>query len=369
MPASNVAASDAGTAPPQDKIFRIAYIEGGEYECYQAVMRGLIRGLTELGWIGERPLPQPTNNKENFTYLQWLSEASPEKHLEFPSDARFSSAWNKEMHTADTAALVNRLNGKKDIDLVLAFGTWAGKSMATAAISTPVVVLSSSDPVEAGITKSAGESAHGHIHVKVDPGRYERQILFFYKATHFKRIGVVHRDDAASAIYAAMDDLRRLSEGMGFEVAECVYREDYAGVEGRFSTPAGCYEHLAPTVDAFYVTEQPGLGRADYPALLKPLFEHRIPTFAQSETGEAKYGILFGPEESELENEGRIMAESLCRILNGASPGELSQKVTYPLEMGINLETAKRIDFAIPPDILAEAKTVYERIEPPPVRR
>ena len=76
--------------------------------------------------------------------------------------------------------IIDRLNRKKDIDLIIAAGTWAGQDLANDRHKTPTIVISTSNPLSSGIIKSLEDSGYDHVHARMNPYRYERQVRIFH---------------------------------------------------------------------------------------------------------------------------------------------------------------------------------------------
>jgi ABC-type uncharacterized transport system substrate-binding protein len=63
--------------------------------------------------------------------------------------------------------------------------------------------------------------------------------------------------------------------------------------------------------------------------------------------------------------DAKFYTQTFARILHGAKPGDLPQKFESPLNLVVNLESAKKIGFRIPIDILAGAFEIHETIQIP----
>ena len=98
--------------------------------------------------------------------------------------------------------------------------------------------------------------------------------------------------------------------------------------------------------------------------LLEPFSDYKVATFSQGRTGEVKHGVLMSLARPNYLPTGRFYAKTFIRILQGAKPRDLPQIFQERQEIAINLETARKIGFPFPMDILAGAKEIYERIEP-----
>ena len=87
--------------------------------------------------------------------------------------------------------------------------------------------------------------------------------------------------------------------------------------------------------------------------------------FAQTRYDFVKYGILMGSGRSDFSYDAKFYVQTFAKILNGAKPRDLPQKFESPLDIVINLESAKKIGFRFPLDILAGAFEMYETIKKP----
>ena len=104
---------------------------------------------------------------------------------------------------------------------MIAMGTWAGKDLANNRHHTPMMVLSTSDPIGSGIIKSVEDSGLDHVHARVDPYRYERQVRIFHDLVTFKKLGVAYEDSVIGRSYAAVEMIENVAKERNFEVFHC----------------------------------------------------------------------------------------------------------------------------------------------------
>ena len=361
--ASELSATDLAPLKNSGQKWRIAYVEGGPYQDYQATLIAFVKSLMEMGWIKEGELPESQDAAETETLWSWLATDMRSDYLTFVDNAYWSAAWDDELRQQQKELIIQRLNASGDIDLVLAFGTFAGLDLANDRHAVPTMLFSSSDPLRAEIVKSTEDSGYDHFHAKLDPGRYRRQIHLFHEIVGFKKLGVAYKDTLPGRTYAALGDIHSLAKALDFEVLECPYprQEAYSQKETEFLL--ACHQRLAPEIDAFYLTLQSGVNQSTLPVLLEPFFEFRVPTFAQGRTYEVKSGVLMSMAQPNFYAQAQFHAEIFARILHGASPRSLPMIFEEPQEIAVNLETARRIGFRFPLDILAGAREIYESIE------
>jgi ABC-type uncharacterized transport system substrate-binding protein len=271
------------------KKWRIGYYEGGEYIDYQKSLVATANALMDMGWIEKADIPPQTGEQTNelWTWLQPINS----KFIEFVKDAHYSASWDVEKRKQTKDTLIKRLNEKKDIDLMLAVGTWAGQDLANNMHKTPTMVLSTADPVAAGIIKSIDDSGYDHIHARVDPFRFERQLKIFHKTFKFNKLGVAYPDTVAGKSYAALDDINKVSKERNFEVVRCFTLETGDPNKDQDSVKK-CFDELGKTSDAIYVTPQGGIKDEVLPILVSTAIKYKLPTFSLAGSSQVRKGIL-----------------------------------------------------------------------------
>ena len=348
------------------KKWRIAYYEGGPYIDYQQIFSETIRGLMHLGWIETSELPKQ-KGEETKTLWEWLATKAKSKYLEFPKDAYYSAEWTNKQRKEKVNSLVQRLNHTKDIDLLIAMGTQAGQDFANNQHHTPTLVLSSSDPIAAGIIKSAEDSGFNHIHATVDPTRYERQIRVFHEIINFKKLGIFFEDSVNGRSFSAIDIVKKIANERNFDVIVCyTFDEIIDDNKAKDDSVKKCFQELIDKkVDAIYVTQQYGVNNGTIPKLVEMSLENHIPTFSQAGSSEVKYGFLLSLSQAGFKYIGDFHAQTIAQVLNGAKPGELGQLFKEPPKIAINLRTAEIIGFNPPLVMLGAADEMFEQIQKP----
>lgn len=364
------AAADKGafsTAPVKNsgKKWRIGYYEGGEYKDYQLTLIATIEGLMDLGWLEKSAIP-PQNGIQTKALWNWLAKDAKSEYLEFVADAHYSANWDDKIRGKMASDIIQRLSQAKDLDLMIAMGTWAGKDIANSQHQTPTLVLSTSDPIAAGIIKSAEDSGCDNVHARVDPLRHERQMRIFHDVIGFKKLGVFYEDTEAGRCYAALDKVQKVAAERGFELIVCHTIDDVPDIKRAEESVIKCAEELSAKVDAIYVTQQNGVNAENLPKLVAVANKHHIPTFAQAGSEEVKEGILLSLSQAGFKADGRFHAENIAKVFNGAKPRDLDQVFESPPKIAINLATASIIGFDPPVDVLGAADEIYQEIESSP---
>ncbi len=349
----------ASTTPTlnQGKKWRIGYYEGGGYSEYTQTMKTLIEGLMGLGWIDKSPLPEVVGDTVK-PYWSWLSK-HPDDFLSFEAGDAYSADWDSKKRGKIKSELLQKLkNGS--LDLVIAMGTWAGQDLANNHHSVPTVVLSTSDPVKAGIIKSAENSGLDHVTARIDPTRYLRQLRMFHRIVGFKKLGVAYEDTPEGRIYSALDEIEQVAAERGFAVVKCTVLETNVEEEIADASCRQCYHQLSEKTDAIYVTALTCVDRRieEYVGIFNG---RKIPTFSMIGSPLVKKGLLLSvSSDSGYKHQGTYNAKKIASILNGAKPRELSQTQADPLDISINMKTKRAINFPVPKSLLRVAKEIYD---------
>ncbi len=362
-----IAADDTvGTAPTlaaEGERWRIGYLEGGQYVDYETITTATIRGLMELGWIEPAELPT-TQGAEAGDFWRWFAENLRSDYIEIVPDAYYTAGdFDSDVRPETRAAILDRLTGTGDIDLVIAMGTWAGQDLRVEGLGVPVIVGSTSDPVGAGIIDSPADSGMDHLHARVEVERYQRQLRLFHDLIGFNRLGIVYADTSEGRTYGGVDAVTDVAGERGFDVVSC--DAPYAGlpqqeVEARV---VACYEQIASDVDAIYVTVHRGITERSLPTIMDSINRNLVPTFSMLGSSEVRRGVLMSIAQADFSHVGRFHAETIARILNGASPRALSQEWSSPPKIALNLFAAERIGFDPPVDLLLASDEIYDSVE------
>jgi len=357
-----------GTSPVLNngQKWRIAFYEGGPHANYYHYLEATIRGLMNLGWIEKSDLTKLRNKKKDTERLWgWLANGARSDYLEFIEDGYYSANWDDEQRQVNKSRLLKRLTSEDEINLVIAMGTWAGLDLANNHHSVPTIVMSTSDPVEAGIIRSQDDSGFDHVHARVDPYRYERQLRIFHDIIKFKKLGIAFEDSIYGRSYSAIDTVEKVATDIGFDVVKCHTKSDISDTDLASQSVIRCFDELSKQVDAIYVTIQGGVNPESIPRLVEIANKNNIPTFSQLGSKEVQQGFLFSISRPGFKPAGLFLSATIAQVLNGAKPRQLKQVFEESPSIAINLKTAEIVGLYLYADILAAADTIYRDIKNP----
>lgn len=348
------------------KKWRVVFYEGGAHANYYHYLEATIRGLMNFGWIEKSDLTKIQRKRKDTKRLwNWLVNKSESEYLEFLEDGYYSANWDDDQRQTNRSKLLDRLTSQDDIDLVIAMGTWAGLDLANDEHSVPTIVMSTSDPVESVIIKSKDDSGYDHVHARVDPYRYERQLRIFHDIIKFKKLGIAFEDSIYGRSYSAIDTVEKVAADIGFDVVKCYTKSDISDTEVASKSVIRCFDKLSKKVDAIYVTIQGGVNTESIPKLVEIANKNSIPTFSQLGAKEVQQGFLFSISRPGFKPAGLFLSATIAQILNGAKPRQLKQVFEETPSIAINLKTAEIVGLYLYADILAAADTIYREIKNP----
>ena len=345
-------------ASSQSKKWRIGYLQGGDYIDYKQTLLATVEGLVELGWILPFDIQKYT---ELDTEAIWkiLAEEAESDYLSFVKEAFYDAKWKNDLRKTVADELSQRIQKKKDVDLLIAMRTWAGQDISKRSLDTNIFVMSSSDPVASGIIKSPYKSGIKNLYAPIDPTFHERQIRYFHDAINFKKLGIIFENSVAGTSYAGFASVERLSKEIGFELLSCFAISDTADVAQCQKEYLECIDKISSKIDALYVTVHGGVTDNSLPIIVEKSNFYGIPTFSQSGHLEVEKGLLMSLSRFNFKKIGLFQAAIISNIFNGAKPGDLVQTFEERLSMSLNLDTARKIGYIPTADVIAAADIMF----------
>ncbi|QEI09439.1 hypothetical protein FXN63_19335 [Pigmentiphaga aceris] len=367
---ANVATTDASprvfpvtpTRKPDGTRWRLGYLQGGDYGDYPIILSAIVRGMITLGWLEDLEIPDAriTSSQDIWAFLATKAKS---QYVEFVPDGYYSPGnFNAKLRPEVRDALTARLNDKRDLDMMIAMGTWAGQDLARAQITVPTIVASTSDPVAAGIIASTDDSGRDHVHAKVEPERYQRQVQLFHDIVPFKRLGIVYENSAEGRTFGGVDAVEQMATRLGFAIEACHAPFNNVTPAEAMQGAEACYAKVAAKADAVYLTVHRGVTSQSLGPIVDTLLKARLPSFSMLGSDEVRRGVLMSMAQADYSHVGLFHAEVMARIFHGAKPRELSQIWLSPAEIAINLKAAEIIGFDPPIDILLASDEVYDSV-------
>ena len=251
---------------------------------------------------------------------------------------------------------------KKDIDLVLVFGTSAGKMVKDMNLPIPMVNFSATDPVASGIIESsAGGSGRDNVWAQVEPSMPLRQLKYYHSIKPFDRLGiVVYGDETVSGV----PDIEQASREVGFELVKYnlqeVNRETEEESEEYYKTVEQKFRELCTEdIDAFFLTVGLINDLERLPECLSVFYEKKIPVYVMDDTNTVKNGALLIISTYDFENVGYFIADAMAQILNGAVAGDLPCVYTSSPYICLNYDVAKQISYPLDIKFLMACDEIY----------
>ena len=215
--------------------------------------------------------------------------------------------------------------------------------------SIPVVMLTSNNPVEAGIVESFSRPGRNITGVAFISAETAGKRLQFLKeaAPSLTRVAVLWNPDHPDGEYRDTEAAaRRL--GMQVQSLEARGPEDF---ERAFDVA------IRARAEALMVVSS-RLMNINRPRLIEFASKQRIPLVSGWGTWAQTGALLsYGPD---LDTLAQRAATQVDKILKGAKPGDLPVEQPTKFELIINLKTARTLGLTIPPSLLTRADQIIQ---------
>ena len=349
------------SASAGEKVWRVLYVEGGPFINYQNTLAYTARGLEKLGLINNGQVSIPTNSESSVEMWEWLAE-NAKGRIRFLRDGHYSAEWDGAARPLLKESIIERIRNRKDVDMVIAMGTWSGLDMTQEELGVPVFSMSVTDAVAAGIVASIEDSGKDNVHAQLEPGRFRRQLSMFHEVFKFKRLGVPFEDTPEGRQTCAMDEIVATARELGVELVLASAPLDVPDGEQAFRNLKGCVDELlSKKVDALYLTYT-STPMSRIPGLMKAVNDAGIPSFAQAGPDQVKYGVLMSLAQAGFQDIGNFEAEAIAAVINGKKAREVSQVFEPELGLAINLKSAMIVGWYPPLEVLAAVDEIYKTI-------
>jgi len=258
---------------------------------------------------------------------------------------------------------------REDLDLVVGMGTAAVKALLAANNGrTPILGMGMADPVAAGIVRDITDSGVDNFTCQVVADRWTTMFRVFHDVVRFKKLGILYQDTPDGRVYAALDDVRAVAPELGFEIA------GYGGLstaETDDECRQGLHKLREEGMDAFFIGPLNCFDwdSNDVGALLEMLNDWKIPTFARDGSDFVKAGALMGFSTWNFGPTGEFLANQAVAVLTGSTPRSVPMLDRMEPTIAINFETAAKIGFHFPLDVLVVSDEIFERTIPPAPRK
>lgn len=324
---------------------RIAYIEGGNLGDYKRLLYGIVRGFNNLGITKiafDDNFIIDNIDKDSWVYF---SKFNDQGKIKFIKNGYYSADWNQDRRISVIKELQERLDKVKDIDLIIAMGTWAGQDVLKLKTNIPILISCVSDPQEAGIISHIIKNNQKNFLVGLEPGFYERQFEFFYEILKFKKLGIIYENTKTGRSMAAISQITAKAEDLNIDLYTCYDANHDSDLKTLFDRRIYCNrKFVEANVDAVYITyDFSHMGNLKN-ASLEPLIISGIPTFSQVGANDVKNGILIGLTDTSFE-EGHFYADIIHKILNENPLWNLNLNFYRPLSLSFNVKTASIMGF------------------------
>jgi putative ABC transport system substrate-binding protein len=214
----------------------------------------------------------------------------------------------------------------------------------------PIIFAVASDPLRMGLVASLAHPG-GNItglSVQAPDLAGKRVELLRELLPYLRRLAIMANLGYPAAAYE-MHEVEASARASGVEVIISEVR--------RADDLAPSFEALKGRSEALYICIDP-LTDANRASIVTSALKMKLPAMSGFQEDVAAGGLIFyGPSVPDL---FRRAAEFVDKIFRGANPADIPVEQPTKFELAINLKTAKALDLAVPPSLLARADEVIE---------
>jgi putative ABC transport system substrate-binding protein len=236
-------------------------------------------------------------------------------------------------------------------DVILGVGVLIVEALQRTSRSMPIVFVSVTDPVSAGVVESLarpGGNATGFLSIEFGTSGKWLELLKDI-APRVTRVGVM-RNPVNPTSSGRMGAIQAVAPLFGVELRPIDARD--AGEIERAVTAFA----RAPDGGLIVPRQAPTLRHREM--IIALAFRYRLPAVYSDRVFITGGGLAsYGPDSND---EYRHAAGYIARILNGEKPADLPVQAPTKYELAINLKTAKALGLTVPDKLLALADEVIE---------
>lgn len=341
------------------KPFNVAMLTGGDYDRYRQILLAFAQGLGRLEMIESAPAGLSLERKDTADVWEALAENAGGHYLRFLPDAHYSYDFTPEKRPEVLRSMVSRIRERKDVDLILVFGTEPTLDIAEAVKDIPIMSLSTTDPVNSGVVADEEDSGQDNLHVLVTKDFFFRQVENLYAIHPFKDIGFIVAEQRAGR--TGLGDVRAACVKLGMTLHDATYIEKEVPEDSeRFPEfKEALVKLLDEGVEAVLFPWFP-CSDEQFAEVLALLVKRGVWGYSLDGPRFVSRGIMLGAGQENFESYGLFEADVLRRIIvDNELPRSISQVFVQQNRLSINLRTALQIGWQVPFEVLVSAEEVY----------
>lgn len=347
---------------PFGRTMRVAVVQGGRYVDFIKIFRNMVFNLNARRYMTVNAILNDDFDFTKDTNYQQLAEMSKGGCIELLPEGYYDGHWDLQRADQQFSALKERILVKKDVDLVWAFGTLAGKFFSKQDLGIPVMVIRTTDPESAGIVGSGLYSDKPNVHAQKEIERYKSEVKMFHDIFKFNSLGIVADESLELQEAQGLSIIKDFALNYDVKLQLCTGPVFKEGLNNKQDTLRRCALELAKTCDAVYVLV--GNAETDETAdSIQPLLDNDIPIFSQTGSFEVEHGMLMALADDSKQGSGLFEANVTMQIYHGISPDKIPQNHYASLFLTMNLEVAKTIGWEPSFEVLVAVDNVFPSIK------
>lgn len=231
-------------------------------------------------------------------------------------------------------------------DLIFAVSTPSAQAAFNATKDIPIIITAVTDPVNAGLAKTL-ENSGTNVTGTSDAVPIEKQFELLKKLIpNAKKVGILYNTSESNS-EVQVKNAKEAASSFGLEIVT-------AGLTN-VNEVQQSLDSIINKIDVLYIPTD-NVVVSSMPVISNACFKKKLPIIA-AEKGAVTQGALatIGIDYSKLGFQTGLMAAD---IIEGKKTSELPISTSKDMELTINEDAVKKLDIAVPDDILGKAEKV-----------
>ncbi len=340
---------------------RIAYVEGGHLQQYTQLLDSTAIALDKIKLIDNARifLQKGYTSKDLWN---WLATRAGGEYLSFVQDAYYSSAWDANLLSQDIASLKKRIEEKKDIDLIFAFGSAAALEVSQQIQNVNIIAFSLPDALLTELSQKNTYQANPSLFAHKVNNDTLKKLELFKNIIDFNSLGICYEDSARGRTDINYQEIKQAAQLYNFTLIEGKIKNFTNDIQENVEKRLDCHQEISQKADAFYLTSGLGNDYTHYKELLTPFLSSKTPTFSQNGLSDVEHGALFALSSS-IAEDANLKAQVIKDLIDEKNFTQINKEVNPKYTFALNIKMALDINWNLSFELLSAADRIFREIK------
>lgn len=317
-------------------------------------LKGLAEGLQSAGFLPET-LDLSAAPEEFYAFYDYIAGTEAGEYLEFDPEPYIIG--EDDAADEEIARQLRREVAAGELDVVVVTGTSCGRFMKDLDLPIPFLVCLATDPVAAGIIRSAEADGSENRWALVEPNPFGRQFEAYQRMLGIEKLLLLRVEEYAE--FDGYEQYHEAAEKLGIECNDLVFTEDQVFSENYLETLLGVLDRVnVEEYDAVLFALEV-ISDDEAGPVSEFLSERKVPSLIGDGDNLVRSGGMLLLSCFDYEGYGQYAAMVLSNILHGQPAGVQPRIYTSSPYVLLNLTTAVNTGFPTSYELLRSADRIF----------